>query len=144
MAPINKGSTAIFGQYSSNEIGNFKVWHKLEKKLNIFIKWLFSLRPKVTWVPIEYLQGKPLGALNVNGKTTGKWVDSNLDSGDNPFMHPYYKINRSENVSYAPLPLPPHRGMSVPVHDDQDIRKGKILTTASWKRRVQYRLERHQ
>jgi len=71
-------------------------------------------------------EGKPLGALNVNGKTTGNWVDSNLDSGDNPFMHPYYKINRSENVSYAPLPLPPHRGMSVPVHDDQDIRKGYI------------------
>ena len=40
-------------------------------------------------------------------------------------MHPFYKLNKSETVAYAPLPLPPSEGMTVPVHGDIEIRKGK-------------------
>jgi len=58
-------------------------------------------------------------------KLGGSWIESpSLDSGDNPFMHPLYVLNKNQNVSYAPLPLPPNKGMAVPVHGETEIRNG--------------------
>ena len=52
--------------------------------------------------------------------------DSLLDFVDDPFTRPLYKINKKEDVAYGPLPLPPSKGMRVPVNQDVEIRKGLI------------------
>lgn len=84
MSPINKGSTAVYGQIDNSN-----------------------------------------GSHNIKNKSNG-WIDSNLDSGDNPFTHSLYKLNRNQNVNYAPLPLPPAEGMPVPIYGDQEIKRGLV------------------
>lgn len=69
----------------------------------------------------------PILLQNGNSHTTfSPSNDAGLDFGDDPFARPLYSLNREENVSYAPLPLPPPKGMTVPVHGDVEIRKGFI------------------
>ena len=65
----------------------------------------------------------PPGKPNNNGIV---FDGSRLDFGDDPFNRPLYKINQKEDVTYGPLPLPPSKGMRVPVNQDVEIRKGFI------------------
>jgi len=69
--------------------------------------------------------------LMQNGKSHATFVSnksekSNLNFGDDPFARPLYNNNHDHTVAYAPLPLPPPKGMTVPVHGDLEIRKGFI------------------
>ena len=49
-----------------------------------------------------------------------------LDLGERHYSRPLYQLNRDENVTYGPLPLPPPKDMPVPVQGDVAIRKGLV------------------